>query len=1061
MTNREGLQKVIFDVDLSKGMDEQSRPELLDSKVGTQSIVNMVQDQAGAWVKRPGVSIVSSTEETDLAVGGLRKVIRTPGGTSCVGLNGYLYDHTKVSYVNKLKRKNKVPCYSVNGRFIASSNSNAQYSATGVRIYASASNLQYDVVLFQSGPSSVGSKGVTMVVYNKLTNTEVVRYQAIANGVPGINEYTNFRVAFSSSYLHVWFTAPATFKPLYNFVIYTGSAWPADLSAVTVNTAEADVTGDELADITVDGSGNSWVVCGNKTYRSDDTGATTSCTFDAGGDPLDPVTLHSVQWTSANVISVGVNTSSQFSLQRIDPTAMTENAQWVDTGVTVATGGFFALAAKNDGTFMVIDNGDVTFGTAGSIPNIRAWTADAINDTALTVHISKCYGWRNVSCPWYDSLSDEYMVHLVKADAFNSLSPHVVANLSGAVNVKRRFLSSGTPLSTVLPLEAILEPNNGIQCQTIYQIAPSGSSTFTGVRLRYYEYIQTVEVNEATVGYKYFHSPVVAYQTVARSAAFAAYDIQREDYRGYESALFGGASYISGGAMSMYDSGRVVEQGFADYPFSIVEEGGAGTPSGLYNYVLVYRHINRKGEATYSRTYGPVSITVSSKKVVVSAHAPTVTNKESGNDSDQSVVLDVYRTTAGGTQYYLCGTSQYDVQTPTQAVSFNAWFTLTDDMSDLTLEAQPVFYRQPGVPGTPVDRYPAPASSIICQHKDRLFSTDPYGQRVYYSSFFVDGEAAWHNPAFSFYVHGGTGPITGIASMDGRLVVFKQNAIFLVDGDGPPESGPNGTEYSPPQRIVTEFGCIDHRSIVVVPDGLMFRSSRGFELLNRSLQVMYIGSKVAWSAQDYPYTTGAFMDDSSRVHFICWNGPIETLTTCKVFTFDLQFGCWSVATFNTAYRPGHGLLTDEGPMFVAGSLLCTWSNTTKRDGTETTIVPSSIILAPIKVNGPQGRQRIYEVVVLAKKVGNHAMKLSLDYDYANTFSFTKTWQPSEINTFPLEELNLNPDQQAGKAVQLKIEDLDPTDSVTYPPGNGFELLDVTFEVAAKQYAAKLPAGQKK
>ena len=1052
MTNREGLQKVAFNIDLSKGMDEDARPELLDNKVGIQSIINMVQDQAGAWVKRPGVYPLAFNEETGLSVGQLRKIVRTPGGASCIGVNGYLYDHTSVSYVDKLKRKNKVPSYSVNGRFVASSNSNAQYSSTGVRIYASASNLQYDVVLFQSGPSSVGSKGVTMVVYNKLTNTEVVRYQAIANGVPGVNEYTNFRVAFSGNYFHVWFTAPATLKPLYNFVIYTGTAWPADLSGVSVNTAEADVTGHELADITSDGAGNTWVCCGSYSYRSDNAGTTTKLQFLAAADPLDPVETHSIHNANTNVFVVGVNAANNFCLQAMDPTAMTETLQWIDAGVTIATGGFFALAAKNDGNIMVIDNGDVTFGTAGSIPNIRAWTADAINDTALTVAISKCYGWRNVSCPWYDSVSDEFMVHLVKADAFNSLSPHVVANLSAAVNVKRRFLSSGTPLSTVLPLECILEPNNGIQCQTTYQIAPSGSTTFTGVRLRYQEY----------VGDFYFYSPVVAYQTVARSAAFAVYDLQREDYKCYESALFGGASYISGGAMSMYDSGRVVEQGFADYPFSIVEEGSAGALTGLYNYVLVYRHINRKGEATYSRTYGPVSITVAAKNIVVSAHAPTVTNKESGDDSDQSVVLDVYRTEAGGTQYFLCGTSQYDVQTPTQAVSFNGWFSLTDNMADTTLESQPVFYRQPGVPGTPVDRYPAPASAIICQHKDRLFSTDPYGQRVYYTSFFVDGEAAWHNPAFSFYVHGGTGPITGIASMDGRLVVFKQNAIFLVDGDGPPESGPNGTEYSPPQRIVTEFGCIDHRSIVIVPDGIMFRSSRGFELLNRSLQVMYVGAKVWTSTKNYPYTTGAFMDDSSRVHFICWDGYVSTANNCKVFTFDLQFGCWSVATFTDNNAIGHGLMTDEGARFVAFNTFCRWTDTeTKLDGFETTIVPSSIILAPIKVSTPQGRQRVYEVMVLAKKVGNHAIRLSLDYDYAGSFAFTKTWQPSVINAFPLEQLNLNPDQQAVMATQLKIEDLDPTDSVTYPPGSGFALLDVTFEVAAKQFAAKLPAGQKK
>ena len=98
--------------------------------------------------------------------------------------------------------------------------------------------------------------------------------------------------------------------------------------------------------------------------------------------------------------------------------------------------------------------------------------------------------------------------------------------------------------------------------------------------------------------------------------------------------------------------------------------------------------------------------------------------------------------------------------------------------------------------------------------------------------------------------------------------------------------------------------------------------------------------------------------------------------------------------------------------------------------------------------------------MLAKRAGNHAFKASLAYDYSSSFTFSKTWEPAYLNTLTLQELNLNPSRQDVLAVQLKIEDQIPADTGTYPAGNGFELLDITFEVAAKQHAAKVTADSK-
>ena len=55
------LDKQLVTLDLSKGMDERSRPELMS---GFTTIENMVQDHTGAWTKRPGQLLALTADAT-------------------------------------------------------------------------------------------------------------------------------------------------------------------------------------------------------------------------------------------------------------------------------------------------------------------------------------------------------------------------------------------------------------------------------------------------------------------------------------------------------------------------------------------------------------------------------------------------------------------------------------------------------------------------------------------------------------------------------------------------------------------------------------------------------------------------------------------------------------------------------------------------------------------------------------------------------------------------------------------------------------------------------------
>jgi hypothetical protein len=509
---------------------------------------------------------------------------------------------------------------------------------------------------------------------------------------------------------------------------------------------------------------------------------------------------------------------------------------------------------------------------------------------------------------------------------------------------------------------------------------------------------------------------------------------------------------------------------------SVVAGAGAGTLSGAYKYLAVYRFTDANGNGHTSRVYGPVSVTNAGGNDTnsVTVFPIGVTNMDTGNGSVPFV--EVYRTLAGGTQYYLCATSQVGIgfssTSSVQQITASGTTALagiTDVMSDATLASQAAMYRQPGTPNAAVDRYAAPATKCVIQHKDRVFCVDAVAPRVYYSSFFVDGECAWFNPVFSFFVHSGQGPITALASMGGRLLVFKRDAIFVVDGDGPGEAGPTGSEFSPPQELSARYGCIDHRSVVSTPDGVLFRSSRGIELLTSSLQLKWVGDVVATTVNDNPITTGACMDAFGRAHFTLAvsetaNGSYNVAGVELVY--DMTNGAWSLHKSTGAYstygkcRQSCASVVDDGvEKLVYGDSYIGVAMENYDSGLDysSAYVPFVIETGWIRA-AQQVRQRLSEVLFLAKKVTacNHALKISVAYDFVDSYTQVQVWEPNEINSLTIEELCLPITTPESLAIRLKIEDQTPANTVTYPvgTGRGCDVLGISCEIAPKQGAPK-------
>lgn len=546
----------------------------------------------------------------------------------------------------------------------------------------------------------------------------------------------------------------------------------------------------------------------------------------------------------------------------------------------------------------------------------------------------------------------------------------------------------------------------------------------------------------------------------------------------------------SGGHVGQYDNWRASCIGFYQTPSLTVEDAGAGsgTPGvGTRGYLVVYIFKDHKGNIHYSRASQPVlyaGIAAHATRVVFSL--PTVCS------FDGEVQAAIFRTQPGGTAYNLLDTVVlFDNVSPVTVSIEKSVFLYTDNaVSDATCAAAPLLYRQPGTVGTPLDRYPPLAASHIVRHKDRVFYCN--GSVVYYSGFAVDGEAPWFNPAFSIQVPGGTGSITGLASMDGLLVVFKKNAIWVIDGDGPPDNGGTGTEFSTPRRIHTEYGCIDPRSIVSIPKGTMYISSRGIELLDRGLQVTWIGERVSKTLSQFPFSAGSTFDrTTSRVHF-CLASAMDatyphifdrtnaTNSGCVV-VYDIVNNAWTTSKYyeESSVDSSKVNRTVQDVCFVYGAnasgqgIAATFMAGGHSNGKMLSYedynsgLDNGSFFVSCKartgwVRGPSAQDRILstDITILADRLSGTNLRGQYYWNYDTTnLLAVNLFDSTATNTVPVQVRFQSPRPES-QAVSFVISTETPTNPTTVGSGRQLDINAVTVRLGLKGGGFKLPSAQK-
>src|SRR6185436_6677986 len=146
-------------------------------------------------------------------------------------------------------------------------------------------------------------------------------------------------------------------------------------------------------------------------------------------------------------------------------------------------------------------------------------------------------------------------------------------------------------------------------------------------------------------------------------------------------------------------------------------------------------------------------------------------------------------------------------------------------------------------------------------------------------------------------------------------VVFKKDSIYYFTGDGKNILGEQG-DFFGPTRLPVDFGCVDPRSLLLTPQGLVFRTRNGMAMLDRGLSYRSdfgdsiensIGPTTATpivSATQHPSRPEYWFDVAASASASEVSG--------KAIVYNTRFNAWSTMS---RYDPDKGR---TGALMIAG-----------------------------------------------------------------------------------------------------------------------------------------------
>lgn len=329
--------------------------------------------------------------------------------------------------------------------------------------------------------------------------------------------------------------------------------------------------------------------------------------------------------------------------------------------------------------------------------------------------------------------------------------------------------------------------------------------------------------------------------------------------------------FTPGGTVGQFDGRNYVEAGFPYYPEqpTITPSAGGALLVGTYYYVLVYVWVDYNGRTWYSAPSRVRSqINAAGEKNTLACPTQRLADRD-------DISIQVYRGAVNdNVSFGLLGAVVNDPTVDT--VNF------VDTFPDATSASGTALYTNGTAGNRPLAADGVPGFSAIITSGQRAWGiSNDNPTDVWVSNKFIAGLGWRFSEQNKLMLADSQGPCYGIGTLpNGVVVVLKENAYYLVSGDGPDQAGRGTFTVSTPAVGV---GTTNPRSILETPSGIEFRSNgttRAWYRVNTALQAEYIGSPIERYTAGTPIVGAVLVTKTGETRYYTENsdsGDVKTL----------------------------------------------------------------------------------------------------------------------------------------------------------------------------------------
>lgn len=401
------------------------------------------------------------------------------------------------------------------------------------------------------------------------------------------------------------------------------------------------------------------------------------------------------------------------------------------------------------------------------------------------------------------------------------------------------------------------------------------------------------------------------------------------------------------------------------------------------------------------------------------------------------------------------------------------------------LLTQPVLYTV----GGGLDNVPPPSALCMTVHQNRLvLGGADDATVVWFSKELSSTDAPGFNDALTIQIEDG-GAVTGLASLESLLIIFKRGMTWLVPGDMPDDTGSSinrgyvSNTLGTPVRMPHGIGCIDHRSVIETPVGVFFKSERTIELLARDMSITPVGLKLDDTLSAYTEITSAIHNAKDTEVWFALRDP-NNITSIVFAVYNYTTDVWSKHVVDAdADAPPTLPMTImdnnvyfatnwDDPLGLQAPQAVVYQQTESKffdvtpEGRKYVLMAGTT--APIALNNVQGYQRVKRVRLIGSPIPTkstgapqsrnpHGMQVGAFTDYAltgpnNGFQLAQ-WTEAESAAVYADQnrevYEVHVKEQKGQKISVGFQEIAPADIYSLSHGYGTAFSNMAIVVGLK------------